>query len=64
MLADRYQVADVFGVNADTVRSWYKQGCPAAKEPEAGPGKTIEQRKRLFDTAAVHRWLIERAVRW
>jgi phage terminase Nu1 subunit (DNA packaging protein) len=64
MLADRYQIAEIFGVSAGTVRTWYKAGCPAAKEPETGPGKTAEDRKRLFETAAVHRWLIERALRW
>ena len=66
MICDRFQLADVFGVSPDTVRFWTKSGAPVHREPKRGPGLTDDERKRLFDTQAVYRWLLHRhtANRW
>ncbi|EXJ13235.1 terminase small subunit [Imhoffiella purpurea] len=60
MILDRFGIADVFGVTADAVRGWVRAGCPVHQEPKTGKGVPDEEKKRLFDTAAVHRWLLNR----
>lgn len=61
MIVDRFKLADVFGVGADTCRTWVRSGCPVHQEPRTGKGVPDEERKRLFCTAAVHRWLLRRS---
>lgn len=63
MICDRYQLADIFAVSADTVKDWTKSGCPVYQQPKTGKGIAAEERKRYFDSAAVHAWLLARALR-
>ena len=56
-VVDRAHLAAVFGVARTTVDAWVADGCPVQKRP-AKRGDPAE-----FDTAAVHGWLVERAVR-
>lgn len=63
MQCDRFALAEIFDVSPDTVRDWTRQGCPVAREPKTGKGTTPEDRKRLFEPAAVHRWLLIRELR-
>lgn len=51
----RSGLADVFGVSLPTVDGWIRAGCPFEKRG----GRGVEW---AFDTAAVSRWLRERAI--
>ena len=61
MIVDRFQLAQIFGVTPDVPRTWVRSGAPVHREPKSGPGVSGEERKRLFDSAAIYRWLLERA---
>jgi phage terminase Nu1 subunit (DNA packaging protein) len=61
MIVDRTTVAQIFGVSPDTARAWVKAGCPSL-DPE-DPTGSADQRRRKFDTVAVHQWLLQRAMR-
>jgi phage terminase Nu1 subunit (DNA packaging protein) len=63
MICDRFQLANVFGVSPDTVRDWHRNGCPVHREPKTGKGVSNAEKSRLFDSAQVHKWLINRAIR-
>ena len=56
-VVNRAHLAAVFGVARTTVDAWVAEGCPVLKRP-AKRGDPYE-----FDSAAVHAWLVERAVR-
>jgi len=47
------EVATFFGYSLPTVRSWVEEGCPV--QSEGGKGKAY-----VFDSEAVHRWLLGR----
>lgn len=61
MIVDRTTLADIFSVSVDTVRKWQQQGCPHI--PPADHKGTAEQRKVRYDSANVHNWLLQRALR-
>jgi phage terminase Nu1 subunit (DNA packaging protein) len=61
MIADRTTTARIFDVSTDTVRAWQKAGCPY-REPE-NPRGTPAQRRVHYETARVHEWLVQRALR-
>lgn len=50
---NRAALAQTFGVSLPTVEKWIRSGCPHLEQ--GGLGKQWQ-----FDTAAVHRWLLER----
>lgn len=52
---NRTGLAEVFGVSLPTVDAWVRGGCPALQR--AGKGQ-----QWVFDTAAVAKWLRDRAV--
>ncbi|MGF7175858.1 terminase small subunit [Azospirillum doebereinerae] len=52
---NRAELADVFGVSLPTIDSWVRDGCPFAEKGAKG-------REWAFETANVHRWLVDRAV--
>lgn len=52
---NRAELADVFGVSLPTVDAWVRDGCPFAEKGAKG-------REWAFETADVHRWLVDRAV--
>lgn len=52
---NRTQLSEIFGVSMPTVDSWVRNGCPIVKR--GGQGRQSE-----FDTAAVARWLRDRAI--
>jgi terminase small subunit / prophage DNA-packing protein len=56
MLANSAEVAELFEVDPVTVRQWAASGCAYVKRG----GKGIEWQ---FETAVVHRWLVQRALR-
>jgi phage terminase Nu1 subunit (DNA packaging protein) len=60
MLADRHELADIFGYSPDSFRGWVKEGLPVAQKPNP-KAKDPRGRARLFDTKRVHRWLVQRA---
>jgi phage terminase Nu1 subunit (DNA packaging protein) len=66
MIVNRFELAEIFGVNAETVRTWHRSGCPVHREPQSGKGVTNDDKARLFQTAQVHDWLVRRALatRW
>lgn len=50
MIANRTQLADIFGVAKTTVDAWVSKGCPVVEKGGKGtPSK--------YDTADVYRWL-------
>ena len=51
MIANRTQVADIFGVAKTTVDTWRKRGCPIIEANGKG-------RPSKYDTVAVHKWLL------
>lgn len=55
MQANRTQLAEVFGVSMPTVDGWVRGGCPVVQRGSRG----VEW---VFDTAAVAKWLRDRAV--
>ncbi len=58
MIADRQTIAEIFGVTADGVRLWQKNGCPHI--PPADRSGTADARKVKYDSAEVHQWLLNR----
>jgi phage terminase Nu1 subunit (DNA packaging protein) len=66
MICSRFKIADIFGVSPDTVRAWVRSGCPVHREPLTGKGVSNAEKCRLFDSARVHHWLLNRALgrRW
>lgn len=56
ILCDRFELARIFEVSADTIRSWQRGGCPSL-DP------TPKEKRRLYRPAAVHNWLLTRALR-
>ena len=51
MILNRAALADAFGVSLPAVDGWVRRGCPFERD----------SREYAFDSAAVHRWLVERA---
>lgn len=52
---NRAELADLFGVSLPTVDAWIRDGCPFAVKGAKG-------REWAFESATVHRWLVDRAV--
>lgn len=55
MQVDRFELARIFDVSADTVRNWQRAGCPST-------APTKDERRRLYVPSLVHRWLVNRAI--
>lgn len=55
MIANRAQLAEMFGVSLPTVDRWVTSGCPVVQRG----GRGVEWK---FDTAAVSKWRQDRAV--
>ena len=50
MIANRSEIADIFGVAKTTVDTWRKRGCPILE----ANGKGVPSK---YDTVEVHKWL-------
>lgn len=54
MHVNKRELAEVFGASQPAIDKWHDQGLPILER--GGPGKS-----NRYDTAEVHRWLLERA---
>ena len=56
-IVNRSALARIMGVSPQTIDAWLARGCPVLAEPEPAMNRHYR-----FDTAAVVRWRIDRAV--
>lgn len=60
-IANRARVSLLLGVAPTTVDTWTRAGAPALREPSRDPSAPAAHRQRLYDLAALVRWLQARA---